>query len=156
MIPIEAPGWGKRAIEHLVIDYNGTMALDGHLLPGVDDRLALLSIRLRIHLVTADTFGTVADQTRHFELALKVLRGANQNQEKAEFVRRLGPMQVVAVGNGRNDTQMLKEAALGIAVIGAEGASPETIAAADVVCTDINDALDLLLAPRRLSATLRR
>lgn len=156
MITIEAPGWGKREIEHLVLDFNGTLALDGHLLAGVDDRLAMLAIRLRIHLVSADTFGTVAAETRHFELALKVLKGGNQNQEKAEFIRRLGPMQVAAVGNGRNDTQMVKEAALGIAVVGGEGASPETINAADVVCTDANDALDLLLAPQRLSATLRR
>jgi hypothetical protein len=39
---------------------------------------------------------------------------------------------------------MLKAAALGIAVIQAEGASPETLACADVVSLTILDALDLL------------
>jgi P-type E1-E2 ATPase len=156
VIPIEAPGWGKRQVEHLVMDFNGTLALDGRVLPGVDDRMAMLSMRARIHICTADTFGSVAEETRHFELALKVLKSASQAQEKAEFVRRLGAMSVAAIGNGRNDYLMLKEASLGIAVIGPEGASPETVSAADVVCVDINDALDLLLTPARLAATLRR
>ena len=55
----------------------------------------------------------------------------------------------------RNDRLMLKEAALGIAVILKEGASAESVAAADVVCTDIVAALELLQNPLRLIATLR-
>lgn len=156
MIVISASGWGKREIEHVVMDFNGTLAVDGQLLAGVDERLPRLSIMARIHICSADFFGTVADETRHFELALKVLKGSNQSLEKAEFVRRLGPLKVAAIGNGRNDFHMLKEAAIGIAVVGAEGAHPETIAAADVVCVGINDALDLLLNPERLASTLQR
>ena len=156
MIEINAPGWGKRQIEHVVLDFNGTLAMDGQLIDGVDDRLPELSIRARIHVCTADFFGTVADETRHFELALKVLKGSNQSLEKAEFVRRLGPLKVAAIGNGRNDFHMIKEAAVGIAVVGPEGAHPETIAAADVVCVGINQALELLLHPKRLASTLQR
>ena len=33
MIEINAPGWGKREIEHLVLDFNGTLAMDGRLIP---------------------------------------------------------------------------------------------------------------------------
>jgi soluble P-type ATPase len=124
--------------------------------PGVDERLAKLSIRARIHICSADFHGTVADQTRHLEAALKILKGPNQSQEKVEFVRRLGPLRAAAVGAGRNDAQMVKEAALGIAIIGREGASTHTINAADVICADILDALDLLLSPKRLAATLQR
>jgi soluble P-type ATPase len=50
---------------------------------------------------------------------------------------------------------MLQEAALGIVVIGREGAAAATFAAADVVCRSIGDALELLLDDRALAATLR-
>jgi soluble P-type ATPase len=62
---------------------------------------------------------------------------------------------VVAIGNGRNDRKMLDVAALGIAVCGAEGAAAETLQAGDIVVGRIVDALDLLLHPKRLMATLR-
>ncbi len=156
MIEIDVPGWGRRRIEHLVMDYNGCLGLDGQLLPGIEDRLPQLSIRLRLHICTADTFGTVGDQTRRFESALKILGPTNQDAQKAEMVRRLGPLSCAAIGNGRNDVLMLKEAALGIAVLGPEGMAPELIEPADVLVADINAGLDLLLAPKRLVATLRR
>jgi soluble P-type ATPase len=41
-------------------------------------------------------------------------------------------------------------------VIGREGTAAALLGAADVVVTRIEDALDLLLDPRRLVATLRR
>jgi len=126
------------------------------MLEGVDDRLPLLSMRLRLHICTADTFGTVAEQTRRFETALKILKPTGQDEQKAEMVRKLGPLNCAAIGNGRNDVLMLKEAALGIAVAGPEGMATDLLEAADLICTDINDALDLLLAPKRLTATLRR
>ena len=50
---------------------------------------------------------------------------------------------------------MLQEAALGIAVLGPEGLAAEALLAADVVVASIEDALDLLLRPHRLVATLR-
>jgi len=80
----------------------------------------------------------------------------NKRAQKAEFVNRLGAAGVVAIGNGANDAGMLEAAALSIAVIECEGASGEAIAAADVVVVGVANALDLLLNPRRLIATLRR
>jgi soluble P-type ATPase len=50
---------------------------------------------------------------------------------------------------------MLAETALGIAVIGGEGAASAAIQAADVVCASIGAALDLLLDEQALGATLR-
>lgn len=61
----------------------------------------------------------------------------------------------MAIGNGRNDVAMVKDAAIGIAVIGLEGAAGETIQATDVVVQEIKDALDLIANPHRLKATLR-
>lgn len=156
MIAIDVPGFGKRAIEHVVLDFNGTLARDGQLLAGVEERIALLSIQARLHVCTADTFGTAVAQTGRFDLDLVILNPGGEDQQKAELVRRLGPLKVVAIGNGRNDVLMLREAALGVALIGAEGASPDAVNAAQLVCTNINDALDLLLIPKRLVATLRK
>ena len=50
---------------------------------------------------------------------------------------------------------MVKEAALGIAVVGREGIATETLIAADIVCDNVLDALELLLNPKRIIATLR-
>lgn len=156
MIELDIPGWGKRNIEHVVMDFNGCLGFEGQLISGVDDRLPMLSMRARLHICTADTFGTVKEQTRPFECALKILAPGNQDQQKMELIRRLGPMSCIAIGNGRNDVLMLKEAALGIAVLGPEGMASGLQETADVLVTDINDALDLLLNPKRLTATLRK
>jgi P-type E1-E2 ATPase len=93
------------------------------------------------------------------ELEIEAVRtefGTPEAWQKAELVRRLGSDSTVAIGNGANDAQMLKEAAIGIAVVGPEGASAATVQQADVVTRSIVDALDLLLNPRRLVATLRQ
>jgi soluble P-type ATPase len=50
---------------------------------------------------------------------------------------------------------MLGAAALGIGVVQTEGASVEALNAAKVVALCIHDALQLLLNPLRLAATLR-
>lgn len=60
-----------------------------------------------------------------------------------------------AMGNGRNDLLMCRDAALSVAVIGPEGAHGRLLSDADVCVTSINDGLDLLLKPKRLIASLR-
>jgi soluble P-type ATPase len=62
----------------------------------------------------------------------------------------------VAIGQGANDSLMLKEAALSICVISAEGLSTEALLAADLVMPDINTALELFEKPLRLIASLRK
>ena len=61
----------------------------------------------------------------------------------------------VVIGNGANDALVLEAAALGIVVLGPEGASSRALRAADIVCSAVTDALDLLLDPTALAATLR-
>jgi soluble P-type ATPase len=155
MATIDIPGFGTLDLRHLVLDYNGTIALDGGLLPGVAERLAGLAQDLELHVVTADTFGTVAARLKDLPCRLSVLPPVGQDEAKLAYVRSLGASRVVAVGNGRNDRLMLREAALGLAVLGGEGASALALQAADVVCPDILAALDLLACPLRLVATLR-
>jgi soluble P-type ATPase len=49
MIRIEIPGIGLCQIEHLVLDYNGTLAIDGNILNGVQEKLNLLASKLCWH-----------------------------------------------------------------------------------------------------------
>jgi soluble P-type ATPase len=155
MIALDVPGFGALRLHDAVLDFNGTLARDGRLLPGVATRLRTLAARLDLHVVTADTTGTAARALAKLPVELRILGASRQAAAKAAFVRKLGAGRVVAVGNGRNDAAMLARAALGIAVCGAEGCAADALAAARVMCLDIRDALDLLLMPLRLVATLR-
>ena len=155
MIEISIPGYKKLQLKHLVLDYNGTLACDGHLLEGVKDSLEKLAEKLKIHVLTADTFGKAHAGLKGVDCKLSILPVDNQDVGKLEYVKNLNSEFTVCIGNGRNDCLMLKEAALGIAVILEEGAALETLTAANVVCTSIVSALELLANPLRLTATLR-
>jgi len=154
-IELRIPGFKDVLVEHLVLDFNGTLALDGELRPGVAERLALLAAHVHLHVVTADTFGSAAQQLAGLPLTLAVLEDESQAKAKRMAVLRLGSDKVVAIGNGRNDQQMLATASIGILVIQNEGASAASLTGADIVVTDVLQALDLLLHPQRLIATLR-
>ncbi len=155
MIEIVVPGYHTLRLQHLVMDYNGTLAQDGRLLEGVLSRLDSLADRIRLHVITADTFGQVKANLDAMPCKVVILAAENQAQGKLAYIEDLGRDQVVVIGNGRNDRLMLAAAALGIAVVQEEGAATETLSAADVVVSDIRSALDMLLFPKRLIATLR-
>lgn len=155
MIEIKIPGYGPLHLKHLVLDYNGTLAVDGELLPGVKAALTDMAEDLDIHIVTADTFGKVRSAVAGIPCEVTVLPLEHQDTGKLEYVNDLGAEYTVCIGNGRNDKLMLGVAALGIAVILGEGSSVETLMSADVVCNDILSALELLTNPLRLTATLR-
>lgn len=157
MIELQIPGRGAVQLSHAVFDVNGTLATDGVLIDGVAGRIAQLTDRLTVHLMTADTHGKQVEIDRQLGLVAERLKpGGFEREQKAAFVQALGAAQTAAIGNGANDVDMLKAATIGIAVIGREGLSGEALAAADVVVADIRDAIDLLLNPKRLIATLRR
>ncbi len=155
MLEIDIPGYKSFQLNYLVMDYNGTLAIDGKLIAGVAERLMELSSHLEIHVITADTFGLAQSFLKDLPVTLKILSKNKQGQQKRDYIQHLGPAATVAIGNGRNDRLMLKEAMLGIATIQAEGAAQETLQSADIVVNSINDALDLLLHKLRLKATLR-
>jgi P-type E1-E2 ATPase len=155
MLTVNIPATGVLELNHIVLDFNGTIACDGKLLPGVAEKLNLLSDKLDIHILTADTFGTCAEACRGIRGSVNILAEPAGTKEKESFVTALGASKTAAVGNGANDCMMLRAAALGILVIEKEGAAVKSLQAADVVVTDISHALDMLLQPKRLTATLR-
>jgi P-type E1-E2 ATPase len=155
MLSVPVPGSGVLNLAHLVLDFNGTLACDGVLLPGVRERLPRLTQTLQVHVLTGDTFGTAASFLMNMPCTLRVLEGEQQAQAKADHVQQLGASSVACIGNGRNDLLMMRQAALAVAVMQSEGAHALTLMESDIVVASIGDALDLLLRPLRLVATLR-
>lgn len=155
MLQIDIPGQKTFTLQHLVLDYNGTIAEDGELISGVSDRLTDLAKSLTIYVITADTHGTVMDKLANLPVKTTVIGEGSQDKQKDEFVRLLGTDSVIAMGNGRNDIHMLKTAAIGVGLMQREGCAAAIIQSAGVLCHNICDALDLLLYPDRLRATLR-
>lgn len=152
---IEIPGYGTLSINQVVMDYNGTLAVDGVPAAGVQAALEKLAGSLELHVLTADTFGKAAAEMEDMPCHLSILPGGDQTVAKRDYVKHLGAEQTAAIGNGRNDRMMLEAAALGICVLLEEGAAVQTLQSADVVCPSIVSALDLLASPLRLTATLR-
>jgi soluble P-type ATPase len=153
MIRIEIPGRGINELQHAVFDVNGTLAVDGIPIQGVVDRLHVLAEQLSLHALTAGTHGNIPELERTLGFPLhKITAG----EEKVRFVEQLGPAGVIAFGNGRNDVGMLRAAVIGVAILAGEGVAIEALQAADVLAVGPVDAIDLVLKPKRLIATLRR
>lgn len=155
MLEIEIPGRAPLRARYLVLDVNGTLTCDGALIPGVAERIARLKSELQVILLTADTFGTADSIADALQVEVRILGPAQGGDRKAAIVRALDPSTTIAIGNGANDAAMLEAAALGIAVVEAEGAATTALLHADVVYRSIGEALDALCRPARLVATLR-
>jgi P-type E1-E2 ATPase len=151
-LAIDIPGGRRLELEYLLLDVNGALTNRGVLLEGVAGRLVRLGAHLRLLLVSGDTFGTLDSVAA--ELGLPATR-APDGRAKLDLLEQLGRERCAVVGNGTNDVLMLEAAALGIAVLGPEGASGAALRAADVLCRSPLEALDLLLDPLALAATLR-
>jgi soluble P-type ATPase len=152
MIRIDIPLRGVIELRHAVFDVNGTLAVDGTPIPGVVDRLQALAEQLSLHALTAGTHGNLAELERVLGFPLHMIVSG---EEKLHYVEQLGPSHVIAFGNGRNDVAMLRLAAIGVAVLAGEGVAISALQAADVLAPGPVEAIDLVLKPKRLIATLR-
>lgn len=152
----EAPSDARAEPTHLLLDLNGTLALDGTMLPGVASRIAVLKRAMDILLVSGDTFGTAQGVARELGIPLRELDPLDQGGQKLRIVRQIGSRSSAMIGNGCNDAPALAEVGLGICVLGPEGAAREAVCASDIVVGSPECALDLLLNPTRILATLRR
>lgn len=155
MFKIDIPGFGQIKLNHLVSDFTGTLSVDGKLLPGVKGRLNKIAKFLKIHILTADTFGKARAELKGINCRIHILEGKSHDIQKEKYVKKLGAENVIAFGNGNNDRKMLKTARLGMALCLSEGCSTDAIKSSDIIVKSTADALDLLLKPKRLKATLR-
>jgi P-type E1-E2 ATPase len=156
VIELIIPGQGTVQLAHLVSDVNGTLAVDGHLPGGLVRVLTSIQDRLTVHLLTADTHGRQDLIDRQLGLEAVRIQPGDEPAQKAAYVQQLGSGEVIAIGQGANDAEMLREAAIGVCVMSQEGTALETLMAADLVVPDIFTALDLLEKPLRIVASLRK
>lgn len=152
MVHIDIPFRGLIELRHAVFDVNGTLALDGKPFPGVGERLKLLANVLTLHVLTAGTHGNLPEMEQMLGIPFHVI---NTGDEKTCYVEQLGAAHVIAFGNGVNDKGMLRVAAIGVAVLGGEGVAISSLQVADLLVSSPVDAIDLVLNPKRLVATLR-
>ena len=154
MIKVEIPGRETLFIDHVVLDYNGTVAVDGHVLPELKPRLQALLKEVTVTVLTADTYGTVRGECEPLGLTVETFPREGAAKCKAEIVRNLSGGKA-CFGNGFNDCEMFDLADLSVAIMEGEGLCTALLSHADVAVRSAADALDLLLKPDRLRATLR-
>jgi len=154
MIQIEVPGRGNIRLEHLVSDLNGTLAVDGSLKEDAAQAFVRLKDRLDLHLVTGNIHGNLALIAGQLGVKMYCVPAGQEKKAKAAYVHSLGSENVVAIGQGANDADMLKEAIIGICVLSPEGLSIDAMISADVMACDVLQALNLLENPLRLVGTL--
>ena len=155
MFTLDIPGFGQVKLMHFVTDFTGTLSVDGQLMPGVKEGLNKIAKIVKLHVLTADTFGRARAELDGVDCEIHILTGENHDIQKEHFVHGLGAATVIALGNGKNDRLMLKAARVGIAVCLAEGCAGDAIMAADLLVMSPLQAIELLLTPNRLKATLR-
>lgn len=154
MIPIQRPGQEPLEIDFILIGFEGTLAPDRRVHPKAKDKINLLSKRSKIYILTKEEKQRIEDVLRKVKAEVVYLTEEKSSEKKSDLVTRLGATRTVSVGNGTDDASMMKAAAFALCVIGKGGASVETVKNADVVFTDVLDALDFLLKPLRQKAIL--
>jgi soluble P-type ATPase len=155
-VRIEIGGGQSLEIKNLLLDFNGTLAQGSRISEHAKALLQQLSINFNICVATADTRGNAAAECEGLPVKLLELpRGMPEDKAKLQLLEKLGRENTITLGNGRNDALMLARAALGVCVLGEEGAHKAAVAAAQVLVSSIEDGLKLLGEPERLLATLR-
>ena len=155
MLEINIPSYRDVKIKYLVLDYNGTLAKDGIIKKGLKEKLEKLIDKVEIYVLTADTNGNATENLKDFNVKLHIISKENGTDDKLDFVKELGSRNCIAIGNGRNDALMLKEASIGICILEDEGCSVKAMLNSDILVKNIEDSLDMLINKNRLIATLR-
>lgn len=156
MVVFEIPGKGIVQVKNLFLDLNGTIAVDGKIAPKIKEKINVLSQKLKVFILTADTQGNLEKSTKGIEGKVIKIPAQNSAKGKKKFLQKMEPSKTAVIGNGYNDLFVLKEARLGIVVMGKEGVSVKALLNSDIVVKDIADALDLFMQPLRIKTTLRK
>ncbi len=156
MILIQRPGQESIEIDYILIDFEGTLALDGRVHPKAKDKINLLSKRTKIYIFAKGEKEKIEETLRRVKAELFFLKEEDSSSKKLDLLLNLGAPRAVVIGNGLDDVPLMEEAGLSMVIIGKEGTSGKLIQTADLVFTNIVDALDFLLKPLRQKATLCR
>ncbi|MFW9770806.1 MAG: HAD family hydrolase [Candidatus Heimdallarchaeota archaeon] len=157
MRTLDIPNYGKITIKNIVFDVNGTIQFKGRISKKFIKYIKDLKRFYEIYLISADTRGNL----RHLaeKLHVNYIRIFSVETSEAEAknneLLKLGKDITVAIGNGNNDYLMLKNAIIGIAILGEEGSTKNAILNSDVILTNVIDAINFLLDEKTMIATLR-
>ena len=152
---IKIPGREALDIRTIVFDYNGTLATDGKLSKNVKSKLLELAKNYELYVLTADTYGSAALECEKLPVVLKTFSSEGTSAFKAQIVTKLHPEHCACVGNGFNDIEMFKEAALAVGVLGNEGIFAGLVQQSDILVKSIEDGIDLFLNSAKICAVLR-
>lgn len=137
MIEVKVPGRRAYTFEYLVLDLNGTISLDGEIIAGAAERIESLRSLINIIVLTADTGGRAQDLGKKLKVEIRKIQPKDEQVQKLKLVHEFGSENTVAIGNGANDVLMLKGSALGICVLGPEGAATEAMHNSHLIVSDI-------------------
>lgn len=147
-------GVGETELTTIVLDLNGTIALNGEIVPGVEGRIRKLKeLGFNIYLFTGDQRGNASTHAQ--KLGIEVQKAITSDQ-KEELTRKLDVDHAVAIGNARIDIGTFKPCKLRIGTLQSEGIHIGILEHIDILVPSINDALDLLINENSLNATLRK
>ncbi|MEA3406088.1 MAG: ATPase P [Pseudomonadota bacterium] len=152
---IDIPDRHTLDIKHIIFDYNGTIALDGKVIEGVIEKINHFSAVMNFHVVTADTYGTAERELEGVNCQVVNLSKSENYKTKTDYLAYLGKENTLSVGNGFNDSDLLKQSIVGIALIQDEGLCMDALMSADIVCKSVMDVFSYIEKPNRLKATLR-
>lgn len=157
MRKINIPNYGIITIKNILFDINGTLQFQGKISLELTIKFNELKKIYKIYLISADTRGNLKNIAEILDVDyIKIQsQGITEAEAKNNELIRLGKDVTVAVGNGNNDALMLKDAILGIVILGNEGATIKSIINSDVVLPSPISVIDFLLDEKIMIATLR-
>lgn len=154
MLTYKIPGRPDIEVDNIAFDYNGTIAVNGKLIKGVDKLINILAQDVNIYILTADTYGTATGECENIKGEILTFPRENAGQSKKQIVEELKG-NTICIGNGYNDIPMFEEAILSIAILEEEGLAGQLLLRADIVVRSIMEALNILLNKDMIRATLR-
>jgi soluble P-type ATPase len=152
------PNYGKIRVKNVLFDVNGTIQFNGKIPSKIKKEIGNLKSLFNIYLISADTRGNL-DQIA-LELGVTPIKISPSEHSEAEAksneLIKLGREMTIAIGNGNNDCKMLKNAIIGIAILGKEGLASKTLLDSDLVFSNCIDAIHFLMDEKKVIATLRK
>lgn len=146
-------GAGEIELNTIVLDLNGTLAVNGKVPEGVSERIKKLKeLGFKILLFSGDQRGTALGISQDLGIELK---RASTTEEKEALTKELNAQTTVAIGNARIDIGTFKHSKISIGTIQAEGIHTGILPHLDILVPSINDALDLLINKDSFEATMR-
>ncbi|MHA1803610.1 MAG: HAD family hydrolase [Promethearchaeota archaeon] len=152
------PNFKTLTIENILFDLNGTIQFSGEISLELIEKMQELKKFYNVFVISADTRGNLknlAEKMNVDYIKIAMSNDLTEAEAKNRELEKLGEDKTAAIGNGNNDALMLKNAALGIAILGKEGLSVQSLLNCDVVLPDPISAMNFLLDEQTLIATLR-